>query len=135
MGNQATKEKDQRSIKTALDFWKESTVKLENFDCQLPEITKLPTLNSSTPSSIDIEPTEKETNKSKSEVEQEVQEVSMCYDCEVDYEHVDIAREDFEQVIKEVNDGKSGLGMSTKLIALISMAGGLGLILIGSVVY
>ena len=35
--NQATKEKDQKSIKTALDFWKESTVKLENFDCQLPE--------------------------------------------------------------------------------------------------
>ena len=59
---------------------------------------------------------------SKDAPEEEInQQLSLCNDCQVDYEKVDIAREDFNQVLKE----KHGFfaEVSPKLIALISFVG------------
>ena len=93
----------------------------EDFQCQVPVIVTL--ITTTTPEAITEEMDEMSTNfpSSLDKFEKDSSE-SMCDDCEMDYDEEDKAREEFAQVLDEVEE--SGLSVKTiTLVVIVSVCG------------
>lgn len=119
-------EHDRKSTENSLAFLKETTDNLKNLGCQIPVITKLPTTTTVAAAPL------MEHTASENALPDVDQELSLCDECEVDYEKVDIARDNFTQILKEGENGKSGIerGISSKMMALFSVVGFFGLVML-----
>ena len=135
---ESKKEEDQKIIQKSLDQLKEATQHLENFHCQVTVITALVT----TTEIADIVTTilENEENTSQIfmdtallEIEQKIEQESMCDDCEVDYKKEDETREEFAQVLDEFK--VEDTGYQPKVIVLFSLIGVCGVVLVGLLVF
>ena len=131
---ESKKEEDQKIIQKSLDQLKEATQHLENFHCQVTVITAFVT----TTEIADIVTTifENEENTSQIitdtallEIEQKIEQESMCDDCEVDYKKEDETREELAQINFE------DTGYQHKVIVLFSLIGVCGVVLVGLLVF
>ena len=112
-------EGDRKSTLETLTVLKQKMATFKDFQCQVPVIATLIT----TPEAITEEMYEMSTifPSSLDKSEQDLSE-SMCDDCEMDYDEEDKAREDFAQVLDEVEE--SGLSLKTiTLIVIVSVCG------------
>ena len=117
--NETKNEEDRKSTLETLTVLKQKMAAFEDFQCQVPVIATLIT----TPETITEEMYEMSTKfpSSLDNSEQDSSE-SMCDDCEMDYDEEDKAREDFAQVLDEVEE--SGLSLKTiTLIVIVSVCG------------
>ena len=117
--NETKNEEDRKSTLETLTVLKQKMAAFEDFQCQVPVIATLIT----TPEAITEEMYEMSTifPSSLDKSEQDLSE-SMCDDCEMDYDEEDKAREDFAQVLDEVEE--SGLSLKTiTLIVIVSVCG------------
>ena len=119
--NETKNEEDRKSTLETLTVLKQKMATFEDFQCQVPVIVTL--ITTTTPEAITEEMDELSTNfpSSLDKSEQDLSE-SMCDDCEMDYDEEDKAREDFAQVLDEVEE--SGLSLKTiTLIVIVSVCG------------
>ena len=127
---QSKDEKDRQTIKHSLEYLNNATKKMDNFHCQGPVITMLVTTSTTTenPTTTTIE---KDPITLKIEVEEEPK--SLCDDCGMDYEGKDEAREEFSQVLEEAKVAEVTGYYKPKTIALFSLVGIFGVLLIAAV--
>ena len=127
--NQSKDDHDRKTIKTSLESLNNATKKLENFHCQGPVITMLVTTTTTTENPTTT--IENEPITLKIEVEEEPK--SLCDDCGMDYEGKDEAREEFSQVLEEAKEEELSVYYKPKTIALFSLVGIFGILLIAAV--
>ena len=135
-------EKDQEIFKDSLKFINEATRGLDNFDCQLPDVIATLVTTTTTESTTKIidngdmieTGTDLTPFKPTTEIEKlEEATESMCDDCGIDYGASDEARDEFTQVLDEVE--VMNTGYKPKTIAMLSLIEICGILLLGFVVY
>ena len=129
-------EADQKIIKKSLAKLKEATQHLENFHCQVPVITALVTTTDIVTTTLENKENTSEiiTDTILLEIEQKIEQESMCNDCEVDYKEEDETREEFAQVLDEFKVEDTA-GYQPKVIVLSSLIGVCGVVLVGLFVF
>ena len=127
---------DRNVLQQGLENIRKATESLENFQCQEPVVVSLITTTekATTEKAIieDILTIGSKTDSPPLKIEQGME--SMCEDCEVDYEVKDENREEFAQVLDEV-DVQEIAGYKPKVIALFSFIGICGFVLIGILLF
>ena len=133
-------EEDQKVIQKSLEKLKEATHHLENFHCQVPVIATLVTTTEIADATMENEEvTEIMTNSTQ--IEDSTEPESMCDDCEVDYKVEDENRKDIAQVLVSlsvlvsVTTSYSTTSYQPKVIALFSLIGLCGVVLVGLLVF
>ena len=129
-------EADQKIIKKSLAKLKEATQHLENFHCQVPVITALVTTTDIVTTTLENKENTSEiiTDTILLEIEQKMEQESMCNDCEVDYKEEDETRKEFSQVLDEFKVEDTA-GYQPKVIVLSSLIGVCGVVLVGLFVF
>ena len=129
-------EADQKIIKKSLAKLKEATQHLENFHCQVPVITALVTTTDIVTTTLENKENTSEiiTDTTLLEIEQKIEQESMCNDCKVDYKEEDETREEFAQVLDEFKVEDTA-GYQPKVIVLSSLIGVCGVVLVGLFVF
>ena len=128
-------EADQKIIKKSLAKLKEATQHLENFHCQVPVITALVTTTDIVTTTLENEENTSQIIKDTTllEIEQKIEQESMCNDCKVDYKEEDETREEFAQVLDEFK--VEDTSYQPKVIVLFSLIGVCGVVMVGLLVF